>query len=102
MTLLTPLDYETAANYTLIIRASDTGEHARHADFTLHVQVDDVNDNSPKFAKDVIAFDVPETLAIGKTWKSTNPAWFFSPSLTQMAKPQCDHSITFSRVESLK
>lgn len=68
VTLISPLDYEKAARHTLIIRASDsdTGGHAQFADFTLHIPVDDVNDNSPKFANHVTVVDVPETLSIGK------------------------------------
>ena len=64
--LMSPLDYETAHNYTLIIRASDSGEHARYAEFTLFVKVDDVNDNSPQFEKIMTTVDVAETLSIGE------------------------------------
>lgn len=63
---MSPLDYETAPNYTLIIRASDSGEHARYAEFTLFVKVVDVNDNSPQFEKIVTTVDVAETLSIGE------------------------------------
>lgn len=63
---MSPLDYETAPNYTLIIRASDTGKHARYAEFTLFVEVDDVNDNSPQFEKNMTTVDVAETLSIGE------------------------------------
>ena len=64
--LISPLDYETEENHTLIIRASDSGEHARYADFTLYVQVDDVNDNAPEFKDNTTIVEVPETLSIGE------------------------------------
>lgn len=63
---MSPLDYETAPNYTLIIRASDSGEHGRYAEFTLLVKVDDVNDNSPQFEKIMTTVDVAETISIGE------------------------------------
>ena len=66
--LISPLDYEAAANHTLIVRASDTdpGGHARFAVLALCVRVQDVNDNPPKFAHNVTFVDIPETLTVGK------------------------------------
>ena len=68
VSLLSPLDYETAARHTLVIRASDSDPsgHALFADFTLNVSVYDVNDNSPTFANPMTVIDVPETLSVGK------------------------------------
>lgn len=71
VTLVSPLDYETAARHTLVIRASDndpSGGSARFTEFTLNVLVDDVNDNSPVFANPVNVINVPETLSVGKKW----------------------------------
>lgn len=89
--LISPLDYEAATNHTLIIRASDTdlGGHARFADFTLQILVDDVNDNSPKFANHVTLIEVPETLSIGKetfnmTRKSANHKHRYSVSISSV------------------
>lgn len=67
--LVSPLDYETAARHTLVIRAADndpSGGSARFTEFTLNVLVEDVNDNSPVFANHVNVINVPETLSVGK------------------------------------
>ena len=68
VTLVSPMDYETAASHTLIIRASDfdLSGHARHADFTLLVDVDDMNDNAPQFVQMLFVVNVSETLPIGE------------------------------------
>ena len=67
--LVSPLDYETAARHSLVIRASDndpSGGSARFTEFTLNVLVEDVNDNSPVFVNHVNVINVPETLSVGK------------------------------------
>ncbi|XP_048585401.1 fibrocystin-L isoform X2 [Nematostella vectensis] len=66
--LLGTLDYARAPSYRLVIRATDGGakEMRKHADFTLTVLVEDINDNAPKFASDKTMVDVYETSKIGQ------------------------------------
>ena len=68
VTLATPLDYEDVSTYALTIRAADSDRsgHVRHVDFTLHVDVIDVNDNSPNFTQKLFTLNLLETLAVGK------------------------------------
>lgn len=45
----TPLDREMASQHVLVVKATDAGLLPRSAVVTLSVDVDDVNDNAPRF-----------------------------------------------------
>ncbi|XP_061408146.1 LOW QUALITY PROTEIN: protocadherin Fat 1-like [Lethenteron reissneri] len=59
-----PLDYETRAAYRLAVRATDSLTGA-HADATVDVLVEDVNDNAPAFALDSYEVVLSEAAPVG-------------------------------------
>ena len=62
------LDREKISNYTLSITASDCGSPVTKTAFTIvHVNVMDVNDNSPVFKNDSYEVTIPENIASGQT-----------------------------------
>ena len=62
------LDRETNPNYTLNITASDCGSPVTKTSFTiLHINVLDVNDNSPIFKNDSYEVTLPENITSGQT-----------------------------------
>lgn len=64
ITVIHPLDYETAARYNLTIRATDCLTGA-HAEVDIDVAVKDVNDNQPVFQKMSYEVVLSETVMIG-------------------------------------
>ncbi|XP_076847946.1 cadherin-23 [Brachyhypopomus gauderio] len=56
------LDYENQKNYTVQVSLSDG---TNHDEASVHVDVLDINDNSPEFSPSLISIDVPEDAAIG-------------------------------------
>ncbi|WAQ98689.1 FAT-like protein, partial [Mya arenaria] len=58
------LDRETIARYTLNVTAND-GLQTSHC--MVRINVNDVNDNAPKFDQSFYSFDIPEDTAIGTT-----------------------------------
>lgn len=64
ITVIHPLDYETAARYNLTIRATDCLTGA-HAEVDIDVAVKDVNDNQPIFQKMSYEVVLSETVMIG-------------------------------------
>lgn len=59
LVLRKPLDYETARNFTLILRAQDQGKPPRFSDTTLDVIIIDADDQNPKFLRDSYWADMP-------------------------------------------
>uniref|UniRef100_A0ABM5FVG6 Protocadherin-16 n=1 Tax=Pogona vitticeps TaxID=103695 RepID=A0ABM5FVG6_9SAUR len=59
------LDRERVATYRLTIQACDHGASARCAKLEIRVRVLDLNDNSPRFAQEAYAVEVPEDLPVG-------------------------------------
>ncbi|XP_077448375.1 protocadherin Fat 3 isoform X3 [Stigmatopora argus] len=64
ISVLYPLDYETASYYRLAARATDTLTGAR-SEVDIDVMVLDVNDNAPVFQKPAYFAMVPENVMIG-------------------------------------
>ncbi|XP_061155879.1 protocadherin Fat 3 [Syngnathus typhle] len=64
VSVLYPLDYETAPYYRLTVRATDTLTGAR-SEVDVDVVVQDVNDNAPVFRKPAYAAVLPENAMIG-------------------------------------
>ena len=60
ITLISPLDYEIARNYSIQIFASDDGFPVLQSVSTLLITVVDLNDNSPYFEQQSYSFSVPE------------------------------------------
>ena len=60
LSLVKPLDYESAVQYTLNISACDTGEPPRKAFSNVTIHVIDVNDNSPALQARIIRSSVLE------------------------------------------
>uniref|UniRef100_T1ING2 Cadherin domain-containing protein n=1 Tax=Strigamia maritima TaxID=126957 RepID=T1ING2_STRMM len=63
-TLRTKLDYEKSNEYSVIVGASDRGREPLRSNMTLKIQVQDVNDNAPIFAKPVYDVNVIESEAV--------------------------------------
>ncbi|RWS32013.1 hypothetical protein B4U80_09028, partial [Leptotrombidium deliense] len=59
------LDRESVATYDLLAYAVDRGSPPLSSSVQIMVNVDDVNDNPPRFASDKIQFYVPENSPIG-------------------------------------
>lgn len=59
------LDRERVANYKLTVAACDHGVPPLCAHLEVHVRVLDLNDNSPSFAQEAYAAEVPEDLPLG-------------------------------------
>uniref|UniRef100_A0A6I8NQ13 Protocadherin 1 n=1 Tax=Ornithorhynchus anatinus TaxID=9258 RepID=A0A6I8NQ13_ORNAN len=62
----TPLDYETAQEYTVEIVALDSGNPPLSSTNSLKVQVVDVNDNAPVFAQALTEVAIPENNVPGE------------------------------------
>lgn len=56
------LDYEAQKNYTVRVSVSDG---TNHDEASVHVDVLDINDNSPNFATSSVTINIPEDTAIG-------------------------------------
>ncbi|KAL4226126.1 Cadherin EGF LAG seven-pass G-type receptor 2 [Mactra antiquata] len=61
------LDREKRSNYTLTVLATDSGFMQLTGSATVIIQIEDENDNPPKFPKDEIEVLVPENQKIGTT-----------------------------------
>lgn len=59
LVLRKPLDYETARNFTLTLRAQDQGDPPRHSDTTLDVIIIDADDQNPKFSRESYYAELP-------------------------------------------
>lgn len=59
LVLRKPLDYETARNFTLTLRAQDQGSPPRHSDTTLDVIIIDADDQNPKFSRESYYAELP-------------------------------------------
>ncbi|KRX99087.1 Cadherin EGF LAG seven-pass G-type receptor 3 [Trichinella pseudospiralis] len=60
-----PLDRERRAVYEITVLAKDKGEPPLTGRTTLVINVDDVNDNAPKFDREAYQFEVYENVPIG-------------------------------------
>lgn len=70
------LDRETVPEYTVIIKAIDSGTPPLSAQKTFVVQLSDVNDNAPTFSQPSYSVDIPENNAPGSliaTVSATDP-----------------------------
>jgi len=66
VTASAPLDREQRAGYDVTIACADaSGERARTSQTVVHVTVTDVNDNAPRFSRDVYEFEIVENCAPG-------------------------------------
>ncbi|CAL1267158.1 unnamed protein product [Larinioides sclopetarius] len=63
--VVSPLDYETARSYRLIVRAQDGGQPSRSNTSNVILRVLDANDNDPKFYTSLIQDSVSEGVPIG-------------------------------------
>jgi len=68
VTASAPLDREQRAGYDVTVACADAGgERARTSQTVVHVTVADVNDNAPRFSRDVYEFEIVENCALGTT-----------------------------------
>ncbi|KAM7293930.1 protocadherin-like wing polarity protein stan, partial [Ixodes scapularis] len=65
VTVLSPLDYESARSYRLVVRVQDGGTPSRSNTTQLLVNVLDINDNDPKFYTSLFHETVPENVPVG-------------------------------------
>ncbi|XP_030383915.1 protein dachsous [Scaptodrosophila lebanonensis] len=66
------LDYETQQRHSLIVTATDAGMPPLSANLTIHVDVQDVNDNPPIFEHDEYTVDVLESLLVNAQFIQVN------------------------------
>lgn len=59
LVLRKPLDYETARNFTLTLRAQDQGNPPRYSDTTIDVIIIDADDQNPKFLRESYYAELP-------------------------------------------
>ncbi|XP_067132550.1 cadherin-related tumor suppressor-like isoform X1 [Centruroides vittatus] len=59
------LDRENISTYNIIIWAKDKGKRPRSSSIAITVNVNDINDNSPKFQKDRYEVSLPEDIRVG-------------------------------------
>ena len=64
LTLTRHLDYEASHRHTVMIIATDQGEPPLSTNMTVLVEVQDVNDNAPKFERLEYSVSVSEVTAI--------------------------------------
>lgn len=67
ITVVAPLDYETAHSYRLVIRAQDAGSPPRSNTTQLLINIVDKNDNEPKFYTSLFQETVMENVPIGSS-----------------------------------
>ncbi|GIZ04880.1 protocadherin-like wing polarity protein stan [Caerostris extrusa] len=65
ITVVSPLDYEAARSYRLVVRAQDGGSPAKSNTTQVLVKIKDVNDNDPKFYTSLFQESVVENVPIG-------------------------------------
>ncbi|XP_042896981.1 protocadherin-like wing polarity protein stan isoform X2 [Parasteatoda tepidariorum] len=65
ITVVSPLDYESARNYRLVVRAQDGGSPAKSNTTQVLVKVKDINDNDPKFYSSLFQESVVENVPVG-------------------------------------
>ncbi|XP_059482643.1 protocadherin-like wing polarity protein stan isoform X3 [Neocloeon triangulifer] len=63
--LVKALDYETTRQYRLVIRVQDGGRPSKTNTTQLLVNVQDVNDNAPRFYTSLFQESVPESIPVG-------------------------------------
>lgn len=73
LVLRKPLDYETARNFTLVLRAQDQGNPPRYTDTTLDVIIIDADDQNPKFLRDSYWAEMPVDGYVGELKISPEP-----------------------------
>lgn len=56
------LDYESVQRYTLVIGVQDQGHPPLSSNLTVHMEVQDVNDNPPVFEKQSYSISILESL----------------------------------------
>ena len=61
LSLKTKLDYEIAHSHVISVRAKDKGSPTKMSEVLVNIQVQDVNDNDPKFMKDIYYTSVAES-----------------------------------------
>ena len=59
------LDYETAENYAILVKAHDSGHPPRMAVTLVNIAITDVNDNSPEFVDRYLQVNISEASTVG-------------------------------------
>ena len=70
ITVKSPIDYESLAsnNITLTVKAADGGSPQKTSTASVHITVQDVNDNSPTFSFRSKTVTVLENATVGKAF----------------------------------
>lgn len=77
LTLLRNLDYEKAQKHMIVVTATDGGNPPLRSNLTILIEVQDVNDNSPKFEQNEYSVNVLESMPANSQVSQTSLA---SPS----------------------
>ncbi|XP_054721928.1 LOW QUALITY PROTEIN: fat-like cadherin-related tumor suppressor homolog [Uloborus diversus] len=93
------LDYETTQQYHLTIRATDSVSGA-YADVTVHINIDDVNDNPPIFEKSSYSTSVSEAVPFGTSVLRVNATDRDSGNNQRVQYFIIGNATTFFHVES--
>ncbi|KAF0309990.1 Protein dachsous [Amphibalanus amphitrite] len=64
ISLVKKVDYEQRRTYDLVVGATDGGSPPLSANLTLHIAVQDFNDNTPQFERDEYQVSVPESVPV--------------------------------------
>ncbi|XP_006824531.1 cadherin EGF LAG seven-pass G-type receptor 2 [Saccoglossus kowalevskii] len=67
ITVISRIDYEITSNYRLVIRAQDSGRPPKSNSTNVVINVEDVNDNEPRFPSTLYQTSVREDLRIGSS-----------------------------------
>ncbi|KAL2094523.1 hypothetical protein ACEWY4_009242 [Coilia grayii] len=65
MVLQSPVDRETKEELSLILTASDGGKPPKTGQLRIKIKVLDINDNAPRFSKEIYRASIPENAPVG-------------------------------------
>lgn len=104
LTLVSQLDYEKEQRYILLITAKDNGTPSLYSNLTVDIEVQDVNDNSPKFTKSAYRVNVIESTEVNTQFlqvSATDKDTGNNARLTYRLKDDVEHFSIFPNSGSI-